>query len=113
MNMLLAFELLSLALFVFVLSLEERVLTKNVIDIYLDLDKAILLKSKILFPVSPSFSTKNLKHQQFVPSNNKELTIRATLAGIFQPSNSTAYLGLSAWNGRGHDWGLMGFLVPT
>ena len=72
------------------------------------------LKIKILFPMSPSFSTKNLKHQQLVPSNNKDLkTIRATLTGNLQPNNLTEYLCLSAWNGRGHDWRLTRFLVPT
>ena len=55
MNVLLALELLSLALFIFVLSLVKRVLTNNFIDIYLDLDKASLIKLQILFPVSPSF----------------------------------------------------------
>ena len=60
MNVLLALQLVSLALFFFVISWVERVLTKNVIDIYLDLDKAILLKLKFYFQCRPHFPLKIL-----------------------------------------------------
>ena len=82
MTVLLALELLSLALVVFAPSLEEWVWTKCHWYLLGSWQIKSLKYHKFYFLCCPHFSisTRNLKHQQFVSNNNKDLkTLNATI----------------------------------